>query len=153
MCRCLCKWDFGDHPLHHVICRHDIAKVVFLIPYECYELVFPQQDPGTQPCEVGLDPQQGVSPAPGSLPPCLAPDAVELADSSFLNSKLPQCEQDTLSVLLNTSCSDTLPQEEHRNSKIGMLIFSLFSGAHIPLHDLRRYVQPQIEVASLPQEI
>lgn len=85
---------------------------------------FPQQLPGTHPREEGAEPQQAVSPEPGSLPPVLTPEALEVGDSSLCSSEPPHRSQDTSSSLLSTSFSDTLPQEAHKNSKMGILNFS-----------------------------
>lgn len=77
----------------------------------------PQQDPGMQPREEGADPQQPVSPGPGSLLPS---ERLEVLDRSFVSSVPPQRPHSTSSLSLNMSFSVMLPQEEHKNSKIGM---------------------------------
>jgi hypothetical protein len=82
---------------------------------------------------LGLDPQQAVSPAPGRLPSCFTPEAVEVVDSSLFSSELPQFGHRTVSLLLNTNFSEVLPQDEHTNSNIGMLIFSFPASVFSPL--------------------
>jgi len=55
-----------------------------------FQWPLPQQLPGSwQSAWCGGDPQQPVSPAPGSLN-CAAPDNEEGADTNFLSFKLPQ---------------------------------------------------------------
>jgi hypothetical protein len=58
---------------------------------------------------------------------------VEVVDSSLLRSELPQFVHRTVSLLLNTNFSEILPQDEHTNSNIGMLIFSFPIPAFPPL--------------------
>ena len=86
------------------------------------EFALPQQLPGVQPRNEGADPQHPVSPTPGTLPSCLAPERLEDLDSSFVNSELPHFRQDISSLLSNMSFSKTLPQDVQRNSNIGITI-------------------------------
>jgi len=90
--------------------------------------VFPQQLPGMQPRVAGCDPQQPVSPTPGTLIPFFTPDALEVTDKSFFISLLWHCGQAICASRANIRCSEVVPHSAHIYSKIGMLLipFVLF---------------------------
>jgi hypothetical protein len=94
------------------------------LPLSCrlQEPVFPQQLPGIHPWNEGADPQHPVSPIPGSLPSCLAPERLEGLDNSLVSSGLPHFWQHISSLPPYTIFSKTLPQYVQRNSNMGIMI-------------------------------
>jgi hypothetical protein len=73
----------------------------------------------------GDEPQQAVSPGPGSDCP-LDPEKEEWEEIIFFNLEPPQDSHCTGASARMTRISDTVPQSLHKNSYNGMIIFLLF---------------------------
>jgi len=137
----------GDWTLnpHHptTVPRPGSTKVILGNQRPRYQCARPQQPPGMQPLFPGGEPQQAVSPGPGSALPFRTPEADEVTESSFLRSSASQPGQRGFSFSPKIKCSETFPHDEHKNSWMGMVSI-LVSDDCIPRHGhgQRRYVQP-----------